>query len=247
MENKLRLSVKPDIEKYKLRIAEINSSILAIVDSAIIDFLMINSVFKKYNQAADPSMSGDDAKRVSLSIRELQYVDCFSQKLDHVRILNQGISEAIRDNTNHTDQKMDHAGFVFKLNYLQTTVAADEFLVNVAGLRQNLHELHDHIVSVTKLNFHESAYFNHLAEIEDKLTHLKHTLNEMQKERFREAPTPLTAIEAEMRNISNLYTMTSERYVLLWALKYSQADATKLLKQYKHEGYEQIEEEIELF
>jgi hypothetical protein len=247
MENKLGLSVKPDIEKYKDRIAEINSSILVIVDNAMIDFLMVNSVFKKYNEAADPSKSGDDAKRVSLSIKELQYVDYFSQKLDHVRKLNQGISEAVINNTNQMDGKMDHAGFVFKLNYLQTTVAANEFSVNASGLRQNLYELHDHIVSVTKLNFHENAYFKNLTGIEEKLKHVKHLLNEIQKERFHEAPGPLTAGEYETKNISDLYTMTSERYVLLWLLKYPQADAAKLLKHYRRDGYAQIEEEIELF
>jgi hypothetical protein len=247
MEKLLVLSIDPDVERYSNRTEEIKNMIQSVIDIALIDFMMVSSVFKKYNQFAEPSMSDDDAKRVSYSVRALQYMDTFSQKLDHIIKLNQEILRTEKRGKNDRAEKIDHAGFIFKLNHLQATVAADEFLSNATSLKQNMHELHDHIISVTKLDFHESAYFRHLNEIDEKLEKLKSILHEIQVERYQEAPQAIALIEDEMRNISNLYTMTSERFVLLWLLKHSHASSEELLRQYKQDGYEQVEEEIDLF
>lgn len=245
MEKVILITVVPDIIHYHSRIKAVKDLVQQVLDNALIDFMMVSSVFKKYSQFSDPSMSGEDANRVSQSIKELQYMDIFSQKLDHILRLNQEINKASSQAMQSLNY--DHAGFIFKLNYLQTIMAADEFLFNANYLKKNLHELHDHILSVTKLDFNDKAYFKHLGEIEGNLDQIKRILDEMYAERCQEAPVLVADIEEEVKKLGDLYTMASERFVLLWALKNMGATAELLLEQYKREGYESIEEEIDLF
>jgi hypothetical protein len=205
--------------------------------------MMVSSVFKKYNQYVEPSMSSKDASMVSESLKDLQYMDVFSQKLNHVIHLNQLVEEA---QVNLEGHHVDHAGFIFKLNYLQATVAAVEFVSNAEDLRKNLHDLHAHIISVTGLDFHEDAYFSHLKEVERRMQGIKVILEEVQQERYREAPISVTGIEREVNKISSIYAMASERFVLWWLLKHTNSPIEDLLLEYGEEGYG-TEEEIDLF
>lgn len=246
-ETQLMLYVKPGVEPYQKRIEDIASMVRDILDIAQVDFIMVGSIFKKYNQFTEPSMSVQDNTRVSMSVKDLQYMDIFSQKLEHITRLNRAILEANKNDKNHGSHTADHATFIFKLNHFQAAIASDEFLMNVEALIQNLRDLHDHIISVTQLDFHESAYFRRLHEIQEKLEHVKHTLFEIQTERYHEAPISVSHIESEMKKIFNVYTMTNERFILLWLLKNPEATVDELLKQCKEDGYEQVDEEIELF
>jgi hypothetical protein len=244
MRDTLRLSVCPGIEKYVNRMQQIKEKINGVIEMAMIDFIMVSSVFKRYNQFIDPAVPDEEvARRVSHSVTELQYMDFFSQKFNHTILLNQHLIDA----DGNSVQSYDHAGFIFRLNFMQAIVASDEFLVYVNSLKKNLSTLHDHIVSVTKLDFHVSTYFRHMNEIEERLKEIKAILNEIQNERLREVPAATVRIDEEMRKISDLYTMTSERFVLLWLLKNITAEADELLIGYKQEGYEALHEEIDIF
>ena len=243
VENKLLFYIKPEVKQYLTRLELVKVKLKYILDIALIDFMMVSSVFKKYNQFVDPSMSNEDALMVALSVKELQYMDTFSQKLNHIIQLNQIVVEGQDSSVNLTT---DHAGFIFKLNFLQATVAAHEFLTNAADLRKNLDSLHDHIISVTGLDFHESQYFQHLREVEEKISLTKSILSEVYLERYRESPISVSGIENEVRKISDLYTMASERFVLRWLLKHNYAPEEELLEDYKEEAYG-TEEEIDLF
>ena len=249
MENKLRLSVEPDIEKYKQRMDEIKNAIREILDTAMIDFLMVNSVFKKYNQFAEPSIAAPEAARISLSVKELQYMDIFSQKLNHVIALQETLVEkdSLEQSTNgQGNAPRDYANFIFKLNQLQAAVACFDFAITVTDLKKGLHELHNHIIEVTRLDFHESDYFKHLQQIEERLAGVVKTLREIAYERIAESPID-HGVKNQVLKINNLYTMANERYVLLWLLKHWHGQAEDLIEAYKLDGFVRVEEEIELF
>jgi hypothetical protein len=214
-----------------------------VLDMALIDFMMVSSVFKKYNQFAEPSLSSEEARRVSLSVKELQYMDTFSQKLNHVLLLNRIVDQS--QGTSHSNT-VDHAGFIFKLNYAQATVASLEFVSNALDLQKNLHQLHDHIIAVTGMDFHEKKYFTHLVDVGHKTEAIKNLLDEIQQERYRESPITISAIENEIKKISDIYAMASERFVLLWLIKHSSEPIEDLIEEYKEEEYGN-EEEIDLF
>lgn len=233
----------PEVSKYRIRLDALNGMIKDVLDIALIDFMMVSSVFKRYNQFALPALSSNEARHVSLSVKELQYMDTFSQKLNHVVLLNQLVDQSQGANVAHTS---DHAGFIFKLNYAQTTVATEEFVANAEDLQKNLHNLHDHIISVTGMDFHESKYFTHLEEVKRKTVVIKTLLDEICTERYKESPSTISSIEHEANRISGIYTMASERFVLLWLIKHANAPFEELLEDYNEEGYVN-EEEIDLF
>ncbi len=246
MEKELLLSVMPGVEQYSNKIEEVKNWIEQVLDMALIDFIMMSSVFKKYHQFAQQPVPHEVADRVSSSVKKLQYMDFLSQKLTHIVQLNHEIEKAaIHAHSNNTT--IDQAGFIFKLNYMQATVAKTEFLLTTDALRQGLHDLHDHIISVTKLDFHEGAYFSHTGEIEERLECIIYTLNEMQKERCAETSSHVLNIEHQAQKLANAYTMKSERFVLTWLLRHPHTTATELIHQYMQEGIEQVEEEIDLF
>jgi hypothetical protein len=214
-----------------------------VLDIALIDFMMVSSIFKKYNQFSDPSVPGSEAARVSASVKELQYMDVFSQKLNHIAVLNQLTLEA----SPSCDNRMpDHAGFIFKLNHAQASVAADEFLHHTEDLRRNLHDLHDDITAITGLDFHASQCFSHLGQLRETTDAIKALLAEIQVERYRQSPISVAHIEQEMRKISDLYAMAGERFVLQWVLKHFDSPIDDLLDDYNNEGYG-TEQEIDLF
>ena len=247
MENTLVLSVLPGIDKYKHRMSEIKNAIREILDTAMIDFLMVNTVFKKYNQYAEPSIDASDAARISLSIIELQYMDIFSQKLHHIIALQEALGENPSiDQSGQGHTIYDHANFIFKLNQLQAIVAGYDFTLTVTDLKNGLHELHDHIIEITRLDFHESDYFKHLQQIEEQLFVLVKTLREMADERIAESPIAHPA-KTQVTKITNLYSMASERYVLLWLSNNLNGQPEDLIEAYKLDGFSRKEEEIELF
>ena len=247
MEKTLLLTVKPGVHQYVGRMDEVKTLIADVLDVALIDFLMVSSVFKKYNQFANPDMPSEDAIRVSECVKELQYMDVFSQKLNHIISLNDVIHDAARANGNNQTEQGDQAGFILKLNYCQALVAAYEFQLNAEDLRQNLYDLHDHIIDVTGLDYQESVYFKHQEEVKEKLMAINNMLDAIQHERYHEAPIAAAGVEGLVGKISNIYSMASERFVLVWLIKHTEITVEELLKQYMRKGFDKAVEETDIF
>jgi hypothetical protein len=246
MENELRLLVMPDVIKYHAQMENAANMMHRVKDMALIDFMMVSSVFKKYREAQAMPDTDDSAKQLSLSVTELQYIDILSQKLEHITRLNEAIRKA--DNSIVAIQpNEDQAGFIFKLNYLQVLVASEEFLSNAINLRNHLRNLHDHIVVVTQLDFEERDYFRHFHEIELSLKVIRQIVKEMTEERLYEAPISACAMDGQLPIISKIYTMTSERFVLRWLFEHPLASEDELLSSYQQDGYDHGQDEIELF
>lgn len=208
---------------------------------ATADFFQINGIVKNYNQSSRDAQTN----RISLSIIELQYMDIFSQKFKHISQLNQLIKLA-GENRNELSSA-DNASFVFKLNYLQASIAIYEFLLNADALRKNLWEIYRNMNSLKEVEYEESNYFKHWPEIEFKMDGIKHILKTIHEDRYRESPISIGNIEMEMRKISKLYTMTSERFVLQWLIKHTQSTIQELIGEYNLDGYDHHEGEVELF
>lgn len=247
IDNKIKFTIIPNVFKYLDGLKNVEILLQKALDHALVDFMMVSSVFKKYNQFLNPGIEDADAKRVSSSVRELQYMDIFAQKVDHVIRLNKRILSLQEQLNEEHAQNQDHAGFIFLLNYFQMIAASEEFFYNAVHLKNNLVELHDHIVSVTSLKFDEQNYFKNLDTIKVLLDEVRDELKEIQSLRNLEAPYELTKMEDDLKILADFYTMASERFVYSWVLKNKNATGEKLLEQYKREGYEDIEEEIELF
>jgi cell fate (sporulation/competence/biofilm development) regulator YmcA (YheA/YmcA/DUF963 family) len=246
MEKNFMLSAHPSIQKYKHRMDDIKSTIQWIVEVAMIDFLMVSSVFTKYKQAATSSSTEEEPSKISNSVRALQYMDIFSQKLTHITKLNEALDEAsLQAPSAAEDRPCDHANFIFKLNHLQSLVAGYDFTLSVSDIKKDLHDLHSHIVEVTQLNFNKSDYFKRIKQIDEQIEKLIILLREMARDRIVESPIH-PSVNKQVFKITNLYTMSSERYVLLWLLDNLEAEAHEIMDAYKKIA-DKREEEVELF
>ena len=239
----LPLCVIPNIDFYQERIRSVQGEIKNTLGEATIDFLMVSSIFKRYSQFSSPATGQEEAVRMSLAVKELQYMDTFSQKLNHIMDLH----TLLEKNQAHPEQcQHDHAGFVFKLNYMQAVAATRTFVSIVTDLKKNLHELHHHILSVTGMDFTESDYFRHLPNITEGMNSVSDLLGSMAVDRQEEAPIH-TGIKNDVMEIAKLYSMDSERYVLVWLANHPQGTSEEMVALYDADGFGRVEEEIELF
>ena len=242
MDKLIPFCVWPEVKHYSPWMVKCNMDVDKVLEVAMVDFLMVSSIFKKFSEAMDEPLIAMESKNISISVKELQYMDAFSQKLNHIMDLNKMLEERSRE----PGHKTDHAGFIFKLNYLQAVVARNDFRFTVTDLKKNLHELHDHIIEVTKLDFNEKAYFKHFDEVMEGMDWLIANLKEMMEKRLKESPLD-PAVKQEVVAVSDFYSMDSERYVLVWLSNHPEGDEEEIIKLYEGDGFNRVEEEIELF
>jgi hypothetical protein len=235
----MQFLVTPGVENYQAQMRAVKELVGKTLDIALIDFLMVSAVFKIYRQHSQKQNAN-----LSSAIKKLQYMDILAQKLNHICQLNEYL---IQSETQSNHAVHDQAGFIFKVNYCQSVVAAYEFRANAEGLVNDLAALRESSAQASGLNFSKGPYLSNQNEVAQELSAISEALNEMQQQRFREAPTSLQ-FTTEINGISNnLYTMASERFVLLWLLKHNSGTVRDLLEEYQEDGYNEAASEIDLF
>lgn len=209
---------------------------------ALLDFLMVNATFKMYTKQLK---NGDVNVHLGNAIKKLQYMDMLSQKLSHICLLNQFLLDS--ETNIQTEEINDQAGFIFKVNYCQSVVAANEFKANAEGLQQHLHALREAASAASGLSFSGESYMKNNDSIAEGLHSISQILSEMHLLRFREAPAKLNFTN-ELNGISaNIYTMASERFVLFWLMKHTNGNVAELFSEYLDNEYGVSEGEIDMF
>ncbi len=213
MKNSLPLCIHPDIEKYKVPVREIKSFINKILEAAV----KMSALLRKY-----------DAK--TMPVKELQYMDIFSQKLHHVVDLNEALlsTEQSAEEACHTcSTSCNHTHFVFRLNDLQVKAAAYDFTSAMADLAGE-------------------ELLKNIQHIQELMESLSARLEAMACQRGAASPHGPCAGRVSTA-ISQIYTMESERYILQWLIDHPKDEAKDVIASYQQQGFGNKKQTIELF
>lgn len=223
-----------DVAKNDPSVEFLGNWIGEIMKAAILDFQMLSSLLKDYGQLFDARMAPEAAERISQSVKELQCMDIFIQKLTHMNRLNGVIRgevfpgmEIPGDNDWHL-----YSGIIFRLNYFQSVAASFDFASIVSGLKMHLNEFHCHIMKVPGVSFSDADYFRHNDLIVTKLRLLTAILSDLSKKYWHAGMEISAAPRERLLKIETIYSIESERYVFLWLMEHAQGTEVELLDKY---------------
>ena len=247
MENLNGYNKSTNIDQHNTTIALIGKWIKEIIDAAMIDFQMLSSLLKDYDKLFDARTAPEAAERISQSVQELQCMDIFIQKLEHLSRLN-GIlcREEFPVPKTVNDNNWDlYSSVVIRLNYFQSIAATYDFTSLVSNLKKHLNEFHCHIMKVPSISFSDADYFRHNDFIVTKLSLLTSILSELSKKCLHAGVEVDAAMRERISKIETIYSIESERYVLLWFIGNNQGTEAELLAQYSNRFYDDTNQPVD--
>jgi hypothetical protein len=190
----------------------INGELQEVVEIAEVDFVAVNKLLGKYysgkdSWSIDPATESLIEMKVGAMIGGLQYMDVFSQRVNHLvltheQMLNAGLASDFEDS-------------IFHLHVFQSMTIELDLLRSIASVRILLDQLKE-ISAFARIMDPSVAFFVNTPAIK---TNLQNTISTLLKSAGEANSLPIPTLTSEQVNVLNsVYTMESERLVLKWFL-----------------------------
>lgn len=207
------------------------------------DFIEVNDLIKKHylhvkQDKIDTNCFTVDQTRIEAMIGGLQYMDVFSQRVEHLIVCHQRMM--------NNDLGQDFAESYFHLHVFHAMTIELDLLKSIGSIKALLEEEKNYLNGIGRVNWTDQVFFSHISSIKFIL---KNTIDRLREAGGDTNKLPIPALSDEhVRILNSLYTMESERIVLSWFLQAMPHGTWEDLHQfYAGAIYQVNEENTELF
>jgi len=200
----------PDVDESPFHFLEqVNEELIAVIAMATSDFKTVKVMLKTYFDNASTRQQQQDPairRQIDAMIIDLQYMDIFCQRVEHLVWAHQQI---ISDRSALTIKES-----IFHLHVFQSMTIEMDLLRAVASIHDTLMALKEHFIQAGGVTWAQGTFFNNTAQIKDVLSRTVSVLAGAAGD-IRHLPVPPFS-ERQQQMLNSLYTMESERLVLAW-------------------------------
>lgn len=229
-----------NIQKYFLE--SVNRNLKHVVEIAAVDFVAVNTMLKEYYTRAKSDSSlpaySNVASRMEAMMGDLQYMDVFNQRVEHLILTHERMMT--------TSMAKDFEESFFHLHVFQSMTIELDLIRSINSIKDILFEIKDYLGHHGQDERFIEKCFAQTEVITNILQGTVSALTQAGGE-IRHLSIPVLT-EEQIKILSSLYTMESERLVLSWFLNHMPNGTWEQLLQYYENAIDQVtEENTELF
>lgn len=202
----------------------IEASIDAILEETIHDAQCVGLALKQY------ACAGTTTIDVSDSVKELQKIDIFVQKLAHIKRLHEiAVEHGKQGETASAINRDRYYSALCQLNGLQATAAAYDYHTIVTTLTDHL----DAIRGIRTSDLSTAPYFKNRNSVADAMSRLSAAFSNSARAEHHSRDIDAETWKA-LDEARHLYSMESERFVLDWLMSNTEGTSAEMLEQYSN-------------
>lgn len=194
-------------------LANVNQELRELIEMTEADFSGVNQVMSQYYKNQKPTSPtaeneyAEIATKIDLMVQHLQYMDVFRQRVEHLISVHQQLID---------EPSLTFKESLFHLHVFQSMTIQLDLFDAISSINQLLIELKKHLIEVVSIELSNTSFFKNTKKIKAIL--LK-TITELREAGGDKAHLPIPALTiSQVQKLNSVYSMESERIVLLWFL-----------------------------